>query len=614
MSVQVLQETADSTTIEFRVEDTGIGIEEDVKKRLFRPFSQADSSTARRFGGTGLGLTISKNVCDPLIYLSGPIANRRQLVNLMHGEISLESKLDCGTIATFSIPFNRPQNAGTADAPVDFSMLPDRLQSELSLSCNSSSRGAGISMSSPQIPESSTGPSILPRQSLVRQSMSQSPSSTQLTDAQRKEFHILVVEDNAINQQIALKTIQNLKFPVNAVWNGKEALDYIWRAVEHARSPEVHDDSDKHPLPSLILMDVQMPILDGYRATHMLRHQAPYSALSIIQKIPIVAMTASAIQGDREKCERAGMDDYLAKPVKRSTLEKMLINWASGEKKVRPELHVNRPTSSMSSNEVFSVLPALGPPLLDTGAISARSDAQSSTTPIASPRPEPSSSQQYLASVQSPSHDPSVPESQQIASGGDFSNMDSEGDTGMRRALAEEKASSLRDAKLIAATTLDRDSRTHAAGASADEKHGPAVIATRESDSDYRAGPDSGIWPLTEENVGKLNADAGGRDQQTNELATPMDPDRSDAASWVSKQSPPMLQQKEDASRGLAAYATESSLGTLANPFPVLTTGHAGVSGPDRPNRSALTALMQRSSSEWSTSAATVKLSDMSSI
>jgi len=123
---------------------------------------------------------------------------------------------------------------------------------------------------------------------------------------------------SAINQQIALKTVHKLGFKVNAVWNGKEALEYLLAC----QSP-----LSLHKLPDIILMDVQMPVIDGYRATHYLRHHAPYSAF--LRDIPIIAMTASAIQGDREKCQKAGMDDYLAKPVRRKNLEKMLVRWAN---------------------------------------------------------------------------------------------------------------------------------------------------------------------------------------------------------------------------------------------------------------------------------------------
>lgn len=122
---------------------------------------------------------------------------------------------------------------------------------------------------------------------------------------------------SAVNQTIALRLIKKFGFSVSAVWNGKEALDYL-----------LEPTTPDHPKPDVILMDVQMPVLDGYRATHYIRHHSPFSSLPDIRALPIVAMTASAIQGDREKCVRAGMNDYLAKPVKGPTLEEKLLKWA----------------------------------------------------------------------------------------------------------------------------------------------------------------------------------------------------------------------------------------------------------------------------------------------
>lgn len=101
---------------------------------------------------------------------------------------------------------------------------------------------------------------------------------------------------------------------MTAAWNGKEALGYL-----------VGTSKGINPKPDIILMDVQMPIIDGYKCTHLLRHHLPFKTL--LQDVPIVAMTASAIQGDREKCTRAGMDDYLPKPVTGAILEKMLLRW-----------------------------------------------------------------------------------------------------------------------------------------------------------------------------------------------------------------------------------------------------------------------------------------------
>ncbi|KAF5013611.1 hypothetical protein FDECE_416 [Fusarium decemcellulare] len=298
-SVAAEKETAESIEVRFTVEDTGIGIQDDVRKKLFQPFSQGDASTARRFGGTGLGLTICKNLLD-----------------LMHGRISLESNVGVGTRATFWIPFNKPSGpaeAGLANAGA----IPDRLQSELSMSCNSSEYDQIVG--TPPASDGIQGGSSGSRRARFGISSSSSPDQ-ELPPSERAKIHILVVEDNPINQKIATKTIGRLGFQVTAAWNGKEALEYL---------SGVHQGIK--PKPDIILMDVQMPIIDGYKCTHLLRHHMPYKP--IVQDVPIVAMTASAIQGDREKCTRAGMDDYLAKPVRSVILEKMLLRWCSARRR-----------------------------------------------------------------------------------------------------------------------------------------------------------------------------------------------------------------------------------------------------------------------------------------
>ncbi|ORY57135.1 uncharacterized protein BCR38DRAFT_354844 [Pseudomassariella vexata] len=297
-SVWKEKETQDTIEIKFVVEDTGIGIEEDVKKRLFQPFSQGDPSTARRFGGTGLGLTISKNLLD-----------------LMHGRISMQSSIGTGTTATFWIPFNKVQGPRQSSL-VEIGPLPDRLHSEMSASCNSSEYEHIIGTPSADLSASQLDVTRPPHQAKSINTSSPRPAKGEdMPMSERANIQVLVVEDNSINQQIATKTIKKLGFQVSAAWNGKEALDYIEASKE-----------GKLAKPDIILMDVQMPVIDGYRATHILRHHAPYRAYA--SNVPIVAMTASAIQGDREKCKRAGMDDYLAKPVKGKVLERMLVRWS----------------------------------------------------------------------------------------------------------------------------------------------------------------------------------------------------------------------------------------------------------------------------------------------
>lgn len=314
-SVYKEKETVDTIEIKFVVEDSGVGIDDDVRKRLFQPFSQGDASTARKFGGTGLGLTICKNLLD-----------------LMHGRMTLESRVGIGTTATFWIPFHKPQGSRGANL-VEIDGLPGRLASEVSVSCSSSDFEQAIDTPPGEPGPGALGKSRSPRRALSAGistgasmgSISAVPSShgavsgpshpvEDMAAADRAQLHVLVVEDNHINQQIALKTIKKLGFQVSAVWNGKEALAYL---------ADARDGKERKP--DIILMDIQMPQMDGYKCTHLLRHHLPYKAA--YNSVPIVAMTASAIQGDKEKCEKAGMDDYLAKPVKSKTLERMLVRW-----------------------------------------------------------------------------------------------------------------------------------------------------------------------------------------------------------------------------------------------------------------------------------------------
>lgn len=384
-SVVKEKETAESVEIKFTIEDTGIGIQDDVRRKLFQPFSQGDASTARRFGGTGLGLTICKNLLD-----------------LMHGRISLESTVGSGTTATFWIPFNRPQGPRESGGLVQSGAIPDRLHSELSLSCNSSEyeqAGSGGVASTGAEPATSVGPS--------RRHSARTPPSAgdcaELPKTERAAMHILVVEDNPVNQKIATRTIGKLGFQATAVWNGKEALDYLLGASRGLQAK-----------PDIILMDVQMPIIDGYKCTHLLRHHRPFKAL--LQDVAIVAMTASAIQGDREKCTRAGMDDYLAKPVTMTMLEKMLVRWCSSRRTVsssscsaRDSNTLSDCCSGMSEHCDNADIPHIG--LEDDGAVEVDERDLLSNSPV-TPRPLTSTNGQ---------HEPSPFESPVALAPGDLS-------------------------------------------------------------------------------------------------------------------------------------------------------------------------------------------------
>ena len=213
----------------FAVRDTGIGIEPEVQARLFQPFFQADDSTTRQFGGTGLGLVIS-----------------RQLVHLMQGEMGLESVPGEGSRFWFRLPL---EVAATVH-PV------------------------------PQIPP-------VPAGGLAGQ-------------------RIMVAEDNAVNRRLITAFLRRFGCEPVIATDGGAALEICQREDQF----------------SLILMDCQMPRLDGYEATRQIRALG-----GSWRRIPIVALTASAMAGDRERCLDAGMDDYLTKPITQASLEAKLARW-----------------------------------------------------------------------------------------------------------------------------------------------------------------------------------------------------------------------------------------------------------------------------------------------
>ncbi|UZJ56241.1 hypothetical protein CBS101457_005561 [Exobasidium rhododendri] len=250
LDVAELSEDSNHLLVRFDVRDTGCGINTESLTRLFQPFSQADPSTARRFGGTGLGLSISKN-----------------LVELMNGEIGLSSVEGQGSHAWFVIPFRKSVE------------VEGYLEEE----------------STPFASSSEASPS-----------KEKSSSITKL----RKDIWILIAEDNAVNARIASKNVEKMGFSCRTAGNGRLALEALGK--------DAYD---------IVLMDCQMPECDGYEATRLIRKSPDPS----IRVLPVIALTASAIMGDRERAIEAGMVDYLAKPVKRPALESTLCKWLFDE-------------------------------------------------------------------------------------------------------------------------------------------------------------------------------------------------------------------------------------------------------------------------------------------
>jgi CheY-like chemotaxis protein/HPt (histidine-containing phosphotransfer) domain-containing protein len=231
--------------LHFQVRDTGIGISDNVRDRLFKPFSQGDTSTNRRFGGTGLGLAISKRLCE-----------------LMGGRIWVESNCSVpGGGSTFHFTIT----TFASDLPPAW------------LPTNGS--------------EEDDGGNCLVSKNIV-------------LDYPPENLKILLAEDNLVNQKVALKMLSKLGYRVDVASNGLEVLAAL------------------HRIPyDVILMDCQMPEMDGYDATLQIR------ASELASKRPpvrIIAMTAYAMKGDEEECLASGMDDYLSKPVREAELRRAL--------------------------------------------------------------------------------------------------------------------------------------------------------------------------------------------------------------------------------------------------------------------------------------------------
>jgi signal transduction histidine kinase/ligand-binding sensor domain-containing protein/CheY-like chemotaxis protein len=234
----------DSIELNFEVRDTGIGIPADKLGRLFKSFTQVDSSTTRKYGGTGLGLVISE-----------------KLVKLMGGGIKVSSVEGEGSTFSFTIRTHPGRQALDAEG------MP------------------------------------APGKTFVKGLTAQDKLSADF--ARRYPLDILVAEDNAINQQLIQQILVRLGYQPSIVENGIEAVSAM-----NKRSY------------TLVLMDMQMPEMDGLEATRVIRHSP------MLQPI-IIALTANSMKGDEESCLKAGMNDYLSKPLQLETLIKMLEKWAA---------------------------------------------------------------------------------------------------------------------------------------------------------------------------------------------------------------------------------------------------------------------------------------------
>jgi len=223
--------------LHFAVQDTGIGLEEDILDGLFQPFIQADASITRQFGGTGLGLTIC-----------------RRIVEVMGGEIGVDSAPQQGSIFWFRVPFGDTVSP-EGDAP-----------------------GAYLPVENPPISQTPIG-----------------------------QVDVLLVEDNVDNRDLMLLLLEEIGYSTCWAANGQSALEHL-----------AERDFD------IVLMDCQMPIMDGYEATRQLRRREGDQKRTVV-----IGLTAHSMEGDRQKCLEAGMDDYLSKPIMEEDLARIYQIWAS---------------------------------------------------------------------------------------------------------------------------------------------------------------------------------------------------------------------------------------------------------------------------------------------
>ena len=377
--------TAGDARLLFEIVDTGIGLTQEAQSRVFEPFAQADGSTTRRYGGTGLGLAISRGLVERMKGQMGvkseqgsgstfwftaqfqkqaaPVSRPRRTAPEELRVLIVDDNTVCrealgamltswgiqhaaageGRDALQALRSARAEGKPFQVALLDMQMpgmggfeLTEEIKSDAALAAtriiimhtvgrrgsSASWAEAGISgyVTKP-VKQSALYDTIMdtvtthaaprlgvntPRKQTFKTTTELSQMMMRPVSAPRmSSCRVLIAEDNMVNQKVALRQLLNLGFRADAVANGREVLDALGRIPYR-----------------LIFMDCQMPEMDGYEATRLIRCR-PQST----QKVTIVAMTANALEGDRETCLAAGMDDYLSKPVKQEELERVLRRW-----------------------------------------------------------------------------------------------------------------------------------------------------------------------------------------------------------------------------------------------------------------------------------------------
>jgi len=373
VSVRIVEQKGASVELEISVRDTGIGIPEDKRDRLFQSFTQVDSSTTRKFGGTGLGLAISSKLVElmggriwvdselgkgstfsfslltslsdladalPKIYLKGnapELTSKRVLIvddNSTNLQILQFQCQQWGMIVrTTTSPRQAIEWVKRGD-PFDLAILDGIIPEMDGLDLGRALRRLRNPKSLPMILLTSAGTLSLDQpgdENLLQASASKPLKHGQLFDVIRNvvlgaqdrmsrkvkrpdigegtplTLEILIAEDNAINRKLLHRMLKQLGYEASAASNGREVLEKL-----------------SHKSFDIVFMDVHMPEMDGLEASRRI-----VSTIPALERPKIIALTAAAAEGDRERCLEAGMDDYLSKPFKLDDLKRVILKWAN---------------------------------------------------------------------------------------------------------------------------------------------------------------------------------------------------------------------------------------------------------------------------------------------
>jgi signal transduction histidine kinase/PleD family two-component response regulator/HPt (histidine-containing phosphotransfer) domain-containing protein len=386
--------------IQILIQDTGIGMSAGARAQLFQVFTQADASTTRKYGGTGLGLAITKSLIDamggtvrvtsepgrgsifsvfvPLAFRAGGSAEKApaaavpavkprapkvlivddNATNRCILEHYLEhSNAHSHSVASAQAGLEAVRAAVSADTPFDLVLFDYQMPEVDGLgflralradAAIANTRCVALSLLGDRLEEAdvlnvSAWLTKPVRRSQLESLIAQVRGTSVLTAPAAKSMpveawsagaRVLLVEDNRVNQQVALRMLKTFGIVASTAENGETAVAAI--------QAEPFD---------LVLMDCQMPVMDGYEATRRVRaweSAAPDGAPR--PRVPIVAMTANALLGDREKCLAAGMDDYLAKPIKRDVLAAVLAPWIKSSLAASPA--ADHATSAMDEGDL----------------------------------------------------------------------------------------------------------------------------------------------------------------------------------------------------------------------------------------------------------------------